>query len=244
MGSDRVLYESAKQAGGMLHVSIKVPSSRYFDEALRMNCFVDLFRIGVFPNAKEITESMATYNAVRTHVWGDVFDIKRRDVDVLIVGDGRSPRTGALFAMLSKWRIFSIDPELEGRELQWECKIRNLKIIGRKIEDCDTFELQRNVILLLVHSHADQYECLDFIRRCGGVENVAVVSIPCCSDLSFHGVPPVHDYHDWGCWSPKRRVMVWPTLDANLAMSMRPVRRTKKKAPSGLDLESVAMHTD
>ena len=203
-----------KQSSGAVHVSFKVPDSRYFNEAMRMKCFVDLLKFGAFPNAKELTETMAAYNAVRKHIWGTQFRIDQGDVDVVVVGDGSTPRTGAVFAMMSRWRVFSIDPALKGRELGWESKVKRLSVIGCNIEEAQPIKLQENVILVAVHSHANMANSIDWVRRSHRISglddgSIAVVAMPCCTNLEVKGRRPNWDYQDWGCWSPKRRVMVY-----------------------------------
>jgi hypothetical protein len=54
-----------------------------------------------------------TTRQVREHL-GTFLDATNTDVVVVVVGDGRTPRTAALFAMRTKWQIISIDPALEG----------------------------------------------------------------------------------------------------------------------------------
>ncbi|HUS51341.1 MAG TPA: hypothetical protein VMZ91_14325, partial [Candidatus Paceibacterota bacterium] len=60
-----------KETNSEVILQIKKPSLRYLNEFTRLKCGSDLLRSKVFPNAKEITESMGAYNALRTHLQGD-----------------------------------------------------------------------------------------------------------------------------------------------------------------------------
>ena len=164
----------------------------------------------VFPQraaAKEITESMAAFNAVRKIVMPNT-GIRYNDENVFVfaVGDGHRPRTGALFAMRTKWRVISVDPEMNilGRDSE----IKRLTAFKKKIEDCNFIHespLFSTAIIVLVHSHTTVPACLKSVT---GFTRRHVVSIPCCvpQDIPkkvFYG------YADKGIWSEKNQVKVW-----------------------------------
>lgn len=164
----------------------------------------------VFPQrtaAKEITESMAAFDAVRRIVMPNT-GIRYNDENVFVfaVGDGHRPRTGALFAMRTKWNVVSIDPEMNilgidkniKRLTEYKAKIEDLKLI----QESPCFS---KAIIVLVHSHATIPACLKSIT---GFDERHVVSIPCCvpQDIPrkvFYG------YTDKGIWSEKNQVKVW-----------------------------------
>lgn len=85
---------------------------RFIDTFLRWECGRFLLGLGLFPNVQEITESMACVEALREHL-PEVL-LTDRDVVAVVVGDGRTPRTGALLAMRTKWACVSVDPALHG----------------------------------------------------------------------------------------------------------------------------------
>jgi len=88
----------------------------YLDRFLKMDCGPTLLEMGLFPNAKEITESMACLEAMDKSL-GLVFS--QTDTVCLVVGDGMTPRTAALTAVRTKWRrVVSVDPALQGLPLK------------------------------------------------------------------------------------------------------------------------------
>src|SRR5437868_14436551 len=75
--------------------------------------YIDIFLkrynnlLPLYPNSKEITESMGAVMCL----W-DKFDIDRSDKNTIcyVLGDGRTPRTGALISVSSCFHVCSIDP--------------------------------------------------------------------------------------------------------------------------------------
>ena len=86
---------------------------RFVDTFLRWECGRYLLGLGLFPNTQEITESMACLEAVNEHL-GDLIATTNAKVCAIVIGDGRTPRTGALLAMRTKWTVISVDPALDG----------------------------------------------------------------------------------------------------------------------------------
>ena len=101
----------AKSADGLLPCSL-----RFVDRFLRWECGRHLLGLGLFPDAKEISESVACLQAVLEHCAQHAFSPASGDTLVVCVGDGRTPRTAALVAMRSRWDCVSIDPALAGLE--------------------------------------------------------------------------------------------------------------------------------
>lgn len=194
-----------------LLVQINKPSLRYLNEFVGLKCAGDLLDRGLFPNVKEITESMAAYHAVRKYLWKQGYHPSSDKVSVVCVGDGHTPRTAALFAMRSKWQCYSIDPVLRPRE--WD--IRNLFTEAKKVEDT-TLVLHEydKVIVVAVHSHANLSTAWRRIKP-----GCPVIAIPCCipqnlivevsPDVGAEKILPSFEYEDYGILSPKRTVKVW-----------------------------------
>lgn len=142
---------------------------------------------------KEITESEACWEAVLQ--WLVTSGRRQSDpLSVLVVGDGRSPRTGALIACLSKWTVTSIDPGAakEGPHPT----IQRLTVVKARLE---TRPDLRADIVIAPHSHANpeatRAACLP-----GGV----VVALPCC--VPWTPLPHSRVYVDHACLSPDRTV--------------------------------------
>ena len=114
-----------KQGNAVLHgVSGSYSyDNRYLHRFFKMNAAPLLMSAKIFPNIKEITESVGAFVAIQDHLINKY--VSRTDnVDVYVVGDGHSPRTGALIACLTKWNVKSIDPQI--RLKQWNIKRLNI----------------------------------------------------------------------------------------------------------------------
>jgi len=175
---------------------------RYMMEFVHLRCAPDLLLNKLFPNAKEITESMAAYNAVRSHII-DRFNIRYDDENIALVcvGDGSTPRTAALFAFRSNWQCFSIDPKLRDKEYD----IRKLVILRRRIED-EILDLTKydQVLVVLVHSHAKMSSVIENIKA----KVKHIISIPCCVPHDIKNMTYL-GYQDTNIWSPKNTVKIW-----------------------------------
>ena len=102
-------FFAARNAEGNLAIN-----PRFLDAFLRWDCGRQLLGMGLFPNAQEITESMACLETIRERLPEVKFTSD--DVVVVVIGDGRSPRTAALMALRTRWNVLSIDPALHGLE--------------------------------------------------------------------------------------------------------------------------------
>lgn len=87
--------------------------TRYTDELLTLRSAPQLLALRLWPNAKELTESFACFAAAREQL-ADLFSPDDPSVTVVVVGDGLTPRTAALFAFRTRWKAISIDPLMEG----------------------------------------------------------------------------------------------------------------------------------
>lgn len=168
------------------------------DEFCQLVCGPDLLQLKIFPNAKEITESMAAFSAVRAHLW-QWFRPSDPSVNLIAVGDGVLPRTASLFAYRSAWQCHSIDPRLTARELP----VNRLSLWRRKIEECSFTGLQQAVIVA-VHSHANLEAAIAAVQA----QRIGVVAIPCCVPQTLSRVE-IEVYEDVGIWSPQRMVHIW-----------------------------------
>lgn len=183
----------------------KKGSYRYIEEFFRLDKSAsDMLLLGIFPNAKEVTESYAAFNAVRKNI---ELDTKDTNVVVISVWDGRTPRTAALFAFLTKWQSISVDPQLNTEKIPfWESKIQRLKCIPKKIEDIDL--KFKKVIIVAVHSHAPLLEILNHVKA---EEQRSLISIPCCISYNYNKTS-CKEYYDAGIWSEKNLVKIWKTI--------------------------------
>jgi hypothetical protein len=94
----------------------------YMDEFIRLSCAPELLQLRVFPDAKEISESMGALDAVRRNC-NFIFN---EDDLVICVRDGSTPRTATLFALMTNMQIVSIDPALRDLDKYKYIKIYNV----------------------------------------------------------------------------------------------------------------------
>lgn len=190
-------------------------SSRYLDAFLRLKCASDLIAAGCFPNAKEVSESMGAVRAIRETLWDDGIVPGSGDVTAVVVGDGHTPRTGALLACTSAWDVVSIDPRMRTKD-SWR-HIRRLTTLRGIVQDVGPrLSLKPTVVLVLVHAHVSTQIAIKSLPL-QDAKRVAAISIPCCmaddavrglqNPYSPHG--PDVTYEDPWIWSGKRIVKVW-----------------------------------
>lgn len=177
-------------------------ATKYLEEFFRLRCAPDVLIWKLFPNTKEITETFSAYAAARRFL---IADYARDDPSVVLVavGDGSTPRTAAMFALMTKWTCISVDPNLNPAK-DWTA-IKRLEVQPVKVEESSLAVEGRKVLIAAVHSHAGLPES---VAACAGAERVAVVAIPCCVKLELPA-PPDHEYEDEHNLSPERTVRIW-----------------------------------
>jgi len=190
-----------------ISLTIKKPTARYIDEFLALKAAPDLIQAKLFPNAKEITESMAAFHAVRKR-WSQ-FPTDDPDIMLVAVGDGNTPRTAALFAYRTSWKCYSIDPRLKKGSGNG---IDRLEVFPYKIED---FVWTRQgvihyetkaIIYVLVHAHVGT----KWFKPDLHPDKTLIVGMPCCVPYETpKGCVEIAKYADWGCWSPHRELTTW-----------------------------------
>lgn len=179
--------------------------NRYLKRFFKLNTAPLLLESNVFPNIKEITESMGAFAAIQNHLVGKYVD-RSGDVDVFVVGDGNSPRTGALIACLTKWDVVSVDPRM--RDKAWN--IKRLRTYKNKVENLNFLantltHIKNTAIVVCVHSHAKTSDSLNMVH---GYSNVHLINIPCCFEADIEKKPDI-SYLDNGIQSEKQRVDIY-----------------------------------
>lgn len=179
------------------------PSVRYIDELCHLDCTPDLFEMSLFPDSKEITESMAAFHALRKvlgisslpqgniassdsqdtssaakiapHKFPPNSDISTRDA-IVVVGDGCTPRTAALCAYRLHhlgWYCYSVDPMMN---VEVGSKVRGLISIRSIIETVRIY--CRRVVVVMMHTHVALEVAIKSIHA---QEIAGVVCVPCCN---------------------------------------------------------------
>lgn len=175
-------------------MTVPTPSARYFDELCSLNCAGDLMRF--FPNAKELTESFACFNAVRKMLGSASF---AENLTCLVPGDGTAPRTAALFALRTRWNVVSVDPIMKPRWVLGRHRIERLTARKLKVEALEVLVAER-VVVVSCHSHASLLAGLLRVSA----ERYDVISLPCCVPDDIGS--PTKTWLDRGCWSPQNRI--------------------------------------
>lgn len=176
---------------------------RYLGELISLKCAPDMLAMKLFPNAKEISESFAAYEAARHRL--DGFDLGDPAITVVVVGDGSTPRTAATFAFRSAWVCHSIDPLLKGGTLRW-ANIKRLTLHPTKVEDVEPIVCDK-ALIVAVHSHAKLQNAILAVKA----PHTAVIAMPCCVAQKL-SVEPDRRYRDKSVISPAREVLIWQNI--------------------------------
>src|SRR5690349_3207328 len=163
-----------------------------------------LFMTTGFPS-KEITETMAAVNAL---FHNSSFDVDRKDGDIIcyVIGDGRTPRTAAVIAQSSNFKVWSIDPLLKIKKRQQAVidTIPRLHLFPGLAEDfVNVDEYAPLSIIIAVHSHANLEA---FWSRIKGPK--IAIAIPCCVAQTTD-VEELGRYRDEKIFSEKNEIVYW-----------------------------------
>lgn len=172
---------------------------RYIDMFLKLKTAGELLDLKVFPNAKEITESLGAYYACKTVI---PFRLDDPDVYCYIIGDGHTPRTGILFARMSAWNIFSIDPIMRLKDY----KTQRLTLLKNYMQDIKLKSPTGKAVIVAVHSHANPTDCINNIEA----KQKWFVEIPCCfPPLENHDDDLSRCFEDKSILSQKNKVYIY-----------------------------------
>lgn len=121
---------------------------------------LDMWALNLFPNLKEVAESMSMFYAVEEKLmkWDSNIDRKAENINVIVVGDGTKPRTAAVFAFNMRWKCWSIDPDM--KEIDYSESIQRLTVIKDRVENVQPIDFGNEItIIIMPHSHAPIKEC-------------------------------------------------------------------------------------
>ncbi len=192
------------------------PNLRYLNEFFDLSCAKGLLVTEAFGRsnpAKEITEAFGMFRAL-AKCWDDGLKcFGRKDVRLIVVGDGVTPRLGATAALRSNWEVLSMDPVMHDKWVgPHKIKdvpngINRLTCWRGKGEDWNYEPFQSSeIVLAFPHSHAKIQDVVDRVK----CRRLHVVSNPCCVPSLINGRPiPDEEYDDWGIHSEKRKIQIW-----------------------------------
>lgn len=168
---------------------------------------------------KEISESMACLAALQ-----GFFNQKEIEGSkVLVVGDGKFPRTGMVISHFTPATVESIDPLLD---INWwerykEYKkngegrnVNRIQLHSKKFEDFDlSTTKEKNVFLILPHSHAPFYDTVKKLNN-AGIEP-SIISMPCCVNIPEQIIEASNPaiFVDKNILSPKNKIYIWKKLN-------------------------------
>lgn len=188
---------------------------KYISHFFSQKCAHDLlpFFIGCKRRAgKEVTESFGMFHACD--------DIDLNDCIVISHGDGKLPRTGAVFAFMSRAEVHSVDPELDLNWFEVELpkhfgglrprRMTLHKDYGHKVKiDCQG----KHCILIGTHSHC---HLKDAVTIPFNYSKLTVIQCPCCVNIPdkfltryFTERTGFNYYKDSNIWSPKNEIYIW-----------------------------------
>lgn len=185
---------------------------------------------------------MSAYSTVRQylHVHNNshsetdgILSFRDKNVLLLAVGDGCTPRTAALFAFRSAWRCVSIDPVMRASG-GWDA-VSSLQTLKSRVQDATVpvSSIENNVervVVVMWHCHcsiSDALGCLEIDGAKWDVSDkhkslelrkrVAVVSCACCNfDSAQRTMPdgshPDAEFVDLAVPGLMRTVRVWKFL--------------------------------
>ena len=156
---------------------------------------------------KEITESWGMLEAAKRIV-EDLGSCK-----IIVVGDGCSPRTGAIFAYFTKAEVVSIDPCFN--MAHWQEHVRKqtamgfppqrLEVIKERVEDVTVFCEGRMAVAIWPHSHASMLN-LKLRHYTDRID----IAMPCCRPIPAAFMKRPHiTYEDYNIASPKRTIHIF-----------------------------------
>lgn len=158
---------------------IRQKAHAYPTALIRMNCFVDIagYFAGTNDPMKEMSESLGLFKAAEAGISDFTKLRKERNVAVIVVGDGTTPRTASLFAVLTRWTVFSIDPRMRVEKKDTH-KLDRLNVIKSTLENfpfesSGVFDFDYRV-LVYPHSHAD------FTLGVNLTKPTWAFTMPCC----------------------------------------------------------------
>ena len=195
-------------------ISMTIPSNHimHLERWFRRKCALDLWELDIYPNIKEVSEAESVRHCVVQKLKlneGSYYNL------AIIVGDGRTPRLGALLAFTTAWQVISIDPML--KEHPGYSGIKRLHLIRNKIENVlpaniPDFDINR-IVICHPHSHANPNDSLRLIRDKFPGKPIDMVAMPCCVRQSIDGRKNCDiRYEDLGIWSARNIIQIWRSL--------------------------------
>ena len=132
-----------------------------------------------------------------------------QDVLCICVADGKTPKSGHLFAGCTEFKVISIDP-LMSKKYVGKSGHKNLTCIDDVVENANLGETEKYkmVVLVGIHSHANIQNLWDKLVK--EEKPILCLSIPCCGGF-VHGPKqdPEEEFKERGIFSDKNKILIW-----------------------------------
>lgn len=188
-------------------------SFHYVDEFLKTPQASLMVSLNLFPSTKDLVESMAVLHHAKRQ-FPELFNRNSGegsgDSLILVVGDGETPRTSALFALsCPQVQVLAVDPWLRDRECQRVCNIvKNLQTVARPIQRTRIRAHWLYVVLLHAHCSLD-----DVLVAIVESDIKGVIVCPCCDYYEkqslLQGLPPTMEMRDVNLCSKDNLIRTW-----------------------------------
>lgn len=178
--------------------------AKYIARFMAWNSAPDMLEMKLFPNIKEVAESMSMFYCVESLLmnWDEYIRDNRRNqnINVVVVGDGHRPRTGALFAYSTKWNVVSIDPEMKSVDYP----IQRLKCYDCKVEDVPDIDFgDEPLIIIYPHSHAPVQVGWDKFQS----TRKWLIKMECCTKDKLD--LPYYAFRDTNAITAANQIFIW-----------------------------------
>lgn len=172
-----------------------------------------LANTGVFPNKKEWSEAAGMLDAAKNF---STFSFSDKNVLCVCVGDGQTPRCGAMFAWNTSWNVHSVDPKMRKNEQARLSrlnipKLKNLSVFHQTFQEHMVPKFDR-CIIVACHAHVDVHEVYQHYARGKKTKNssVQICAMPCCVPQNeICGIKPFTQFDSDIVQSPAKTVKIW-----------------------------------
>ena len=139
-----------------------------------------------------------------------------KSVTCYILGDGKVPKTGALFALMTKWNIISIDPIALSKQESNADNINRLNIYSMNAENYDYKEIAELYIFVSPHGHAPLELVYDKFKQQhkNYKYHLIIITLDCCVTNNLANKKNIilyKKYDDFKIFSPKREIKIYET---------------------------------
>ena len=179
--------------------------NKYINQFIRLKSAPDLLAYKIFPNVKEICESYSCRNIL--YKFYPHIIMNDPNINIIVIGDGRQPRTGAFFAFTTAHNIISIDPNFSEKWANNNHTMDRLLCIKDRAERL-MFDYD-NIVLIAPHAHVN----INNLCQKWKFKTMYIVSMPCClKDQQILNKKVGFHYRDTEIPSPENHLFGWKII--------------------------------